>query len=542
MKNLLIVAFVALTSFCQAQTRVQNVESKITKVIVFTREVQISREAEIPLSMGTTELVFTGITAQLRPQTIQLKGEGDFVLLSIKHQLNYLVNKRQKDTALTLEDELHQLQDSFNLIDNRLTIIKQTEAMLQKNQVQIVGGNNAMLKASDLKETVDYQYTKLEELMEKRLDLTRKSTFLKEKITAIQNQLSSFSTANRQRTSEVHVKIQTEKPTAAHLVLEYVVSGGFWKANYDMRVKDIVSPLMVQMKADIWQNTGEDWRDVKLVLSAGNPSESADRSGLYQWELNYAKFDQVPAQYGSKTEQVLSKPATDSSPAEYSTITLRSTRERPLIRTTNVVEKAGVLTTDYEIESPYTIPSDSKAYTVAIKTVSIPVTYQYYCTPKLDNDAFLTTQIVNWEQYQLLEGDVHLFFEGTYIGKTFLNVNDLSDTLHISLGRDKNVLVSRTKQKTLTSKRFLSDKIVETRAFEIALRNKKSYPLSIVVEDQVPISINREINVEKDIKDAEFDPLTGRLLWRINLKPNQEEKKQFGYSVKYAKSKVVSLE
>jgi uncharacterized protein (TIGR02231 family) len=542
MKKKILLALVGLTHLCQAQTNRQNVESKITKVIVFVREAQINREAEVSLPIGTTELVFRGLASRLNPRTIQLKGEGDFTLLSIKHQLNYLNNKRQNDSALVLENELHQVQDSLNLIDNRLAIIKQTEVMLQRNQVQIVGGVNPILKANDLKETVDYQYGKLEELMQKRLDLIKKSNFLTQKAANIQQQIAVLNPNNREETSDIHVKVVTEKPTTARLSLEYVVPNAYWKANYDMRVKDIVSPLTVQMKADIWQDTGEDWRDVKLILSAGNPSESAEKRTLRQWQLDYVRLEHVPAQYSNMTEQVMIKAATDSTAAVYSTISKRQPYEKPTLRMYNVVEKAGVLTTDYEIETSYTIPSDSKAYTVSLKTITIPATYQYYCAPKLDNDVFLTAEIANWEQYQLLEGDAQLFFEGTYIGKTYLDTKDLSDTLSISLGRDKNVLVSRTKQKTFSSRRFLSDKIVETRSFEIALRNKKSYPLNIVVQDQIPVSSNKDIDVEKDIKDAEYDRLTGILTWRMVLKSNQEEKKQFGYSVKYPKNKVLSLE
>jgi uncharacterized protein (TIGR02231 family) len=542
MKKKILIALLGLTSLCHAQTNRESVESKITKVIVFVREAQINRDADISLPVGTTELVFRGLTSRLNPKTIQLKGEGDFTLLSIKHQLNYLNNKRQNDSALVLENELHQVQDSLNLLDNRLAIIKQTEVMLQRNQVQIVGGDNPILKANDLKETVDYQYGKLEELMQKRLDLTKKSDFLRQKAAKIQNQIAVLNPNNREVTSDIHVKVVAEKPTTAHLSLEYVVPNAYWKANYDMRVKDIASPLTVQMKADIWQDTGEDWRDVKLVLSAGNPSESAEKQGFRQWQLDYVRSENIPAQYSTVTEQVMIKAATDSTEAVYSTRVKREPYVKPMMRTYNVVEKAGVLTTDYEIETPYTIPSDGKAYTVSLKTVTIPATYQYFCAPKLDNDVFLTAEIANWEQYQLLDGDAQLFFEGTYIGKTYLDTKDLSDTLSISLGRDKNVLVSRTKQKTISGRRFLSDKIVETRSFEIALRNKKSYPLNIVIQDQIPVSSNKEIDVEKDIKDAEYDRLMGILTWRLVLKPNQEEKKQFSYSVKYSKNKVLSLE
>jgi len=102
-------------------------------------------------------------------------------------------------------------------------------------------------------------------------------------------------------------------------------------------------------------------------------------------------------------------------------------------------------TVDFEINAPYSIKSDNQNYAVDMETYNLPADYQYYSAPKIDKDAFLLANIIEWEKYNLLEGEANVFFEGTYVGKTLLDTRYASDTLEISLGRDKQVSVNREK-------------------------------------------------------------------------------------------------
>jgi uncharacterized protein (TIGR02231 family) len=196
----------------------------------------------------------------------------------------------------------------------------------------------------------------------------------------------------------------------------------------------------------------------------------------------------------------------------------------------------------YDIDLPYTVLTGSRPQTVDIKDLSVPALYQYYVVPKLDKDAFLVAQIVDWEQYQLLSGEANLFFEGTYTGKTLLNTLTTDDTLRLSLGRDKNVVVTRTKLKDFSKTKFLSDKRQTSRAFDIAIRNKRAQNLNIIVEDQIPISSNNAIEVTAETGDAEVDLNTGKLVWRLEVSANKERKVKFNYTVRYPKGETILFE
>lgn len=123
-------------------------------------------------------------------------------------------------------------------------------------------------------------------------------------------------------------------------------------------------------------------------------------------------------------------------------------------------------TVNFEIKTPCTIKSDNKNYTVDIESYDLPAIYQYYSVPKIDKDAFLITNIIDWEKYSLLEGESNVFFEDTYVGKTLLDVRYASDTLEISLGRDKKVSVNREKIRDFTTNQFIGNKKEETRTWK----------------------------------------------------------------------------
>src|SRR5690554_7388635 len=79
-----------------------------------------------------------------------------------------------------------------------------------------------------------------------------------------------------------------------------------------------------------------------------------------------------------------------------------------------------------------------------------------------------------------------------YVGKTFVNANANKDELTLSLGKDPNISVSRTLISDKSGTKMLSSRKVQDFVYEISVRNNKREHISIVVEDQIPISSNSD--------------------------------------------------
>lgn len=193
-------------------------------------------------------------------------------------------------------------------------------------------------------------------------------------------------------------------------------------------------------------------------------------------------------------------------------------------------------TVDFEINTPYTIKSDNKSYSVDMAVYDLPADFQYYCVPKIDKSAFLMANIVDWEKYNLLEGEANIFFEDTYIGKTLLDVRYAGDTLQLSLGKDKSISVNREKVKEYTTKKFIGNKKVESRVWKTTIRNNKNQKINLLVLDQVPISTNEDITVDiQEVSKGELTPSNGEVKWKFSMEPGTKKEVELKYSVSYSK-------
>lgn len=212
-------------------------------------------------------------------------------------------------------------------------------------------------------------------------------------------------------------------------------------------------------------------------------------------------------------------------------------------QTLNVQQKTNQTSVEFTVNTPYTIKSTSESYTVDLKAYEIPASYQYYCVPKVDKDAFLIAYISEWEQYKLLDGEANIFFEDTYIGKTLLDLSNAKDTLELSLGRDKNVVLNREKIKDYRSRQFIGTKRTESRTWTTSIKNNKSQEIKLLLLDQIPVSTNDEIEVSLlDKSGAKVNAKHGKLEWDIKLKPGQDKIINVKYEVEYPKNRVLNIE
>ena len=354
------------------------------------------------------------------------------------------------------------------------------------------------------------------------------------------------------------------------MTITYVISNAGWSPAYDVIAADVHTPLNFYYKANIYQNSGVAWNNVHLILSTGDPAESMVLPELSRWYLgfytprptvltareikNTAKTQtqdlvaQAPGIYQQKRGGAMNADGWRSDGNLYIIDGVKAYGARGVdmaqgvttsMNQHTVVDNSGVGTT-FDIDLPYTIPSDGQPHLVSAKKYSIPATYQYIAIPKIDKDAFLQAQITNWEDLNLLTGITNITYEGTYIGQGVIDPSNVKDTMRISMGRDKKVIVKRERNKTLTSVKTIGTNIREVFEYTITVRNTRREAISILVEDQQPVSADNNITIEdRDTGDSEYDEASGLMKWSLRLAPNEVKKLTFGYTVKYLKGKTL---
>jgi TonB-dependent SusC/RagA subfamily outer membrane receptor len=196
----------------------------------------------------------------------------------------------------------------------------------------------------------------------------------------------------------------------------------------------------------------------------------------------------------------------------------------------------------FTIDLPYDIPTNGKAQTATLKEYDVPAIYKYYAVPKLDKDAFLLAEVADWEGLNLLPGEANIIFEGTYIGKSFIDPSSTMDTINLTMGRDKRVVVKREKLKDFSSIKFLGTNKKQIFTYEITVKNNKKDAVNMLLKDQYPVSQNKEVEVELlESNDAAVNNETGVLTWKLKLAPGEVKKVRISYSVKYPKDKTLNL-
>ena len=519
-----------------AQEKSSTIDTKIDRVTVFINGAQITRTGNFSYKAGNDQYLITDLPSQINSQSIQVEGKGNFVIQSVYHQINYLKTQQKTAEILVLQDSLELLQNKVNVNNVTLDVYKEEENLLKANEK--LGGTQSGIKAEDIRQAADLFRSRLTEIKTKTLTIQQSNKKLNEKIQQINNQLNNLRNANNAPVSDVYISISSTQAGQGQVTLSYVVQTAGWTPVYDVRAVDINSNIDLAYKAKVYQSTGELWKNVKLTISTGNPVLGGTQPTLNPWYLSF--YEPVVRMLKSKAAGISTNAPEERMAMDEIAVTGYATSKKSSDFTSTQVNQT---TTEFSIALPYTIPPDGQQYTVEMTTNSLKATYEYFAVPKIDKDAFLLAHITGWEELNLMPGDVSIYFEGKYTGTSYLNTNNVNDTLDISLGRDKAIVITRTRMKDFTSKQFIGAQKKDTRSFEISVRNTKKQAIQLTLEDQVPVSTNKDIEVETlDISGGQQNMNTGKITWKLNMAPAEQKKLKLAYSVKYPKDKTVQLE
>ncbi|WP_259070740.1 DUF4139 domain-containing protein [Mucilaginibacter sp. X4EP1] len=536
LRKILMVVCLTITALAAKANDDQKITSKVQKVIVFLNGAQVTRTAMVNVNAGTSELVFGGISPGIDVQSIQVHANGDFTILSVKHEMNYLDEQVKNSQVEQIEAALKVLKDKIDLQNSLISVYSAEENMLMKNQ--LVKAENAALEVPKLKEALDFQTERLIAIKEKELAINNQIVALGVERQKYNQQLDEINRKEAVSTSNIIVTISSKSEVQSTFSLSYLIHDARWYPSYDIRAKNVNSPLAIIYKANVSQTTGEEWKNVRLTLSTGNPYLNNNKPELNPYYLNIYQYEpKVSADKSLAEVVVVSASGIKRTPEQYGYLG-NDDANGP-----NVAQTENQTNVDFNIDNPYTIASDGKESLVEINQVEVKANYQYYVAPKLNTNVFLTAQVTDWSKYNFLAGEVNIFFEGTYIGKSRMDTQALNDTLNLSLGVDKGILVTRTSRKDLTERQTFGSNKKETKDWLIEVKNRKNQPINLLVEDQVPVSQNSSIEVEtQNVSDGKLDQTTGKVSWNLSLKPSDDKKIELKYQVKYPKNQTVIVQ
>ncbi len=600
----------------------KEIDSKVKEVTVFLQGAHVMRNKTVAVGAGTTILKFSNLSPYIDAKSIQVKSKGDIMVVSISHQKNFHSHVSNTDEVLTIRQQIKTIDNKLEVESAYQSIIKEELEFLRENRN--VRGEDSNIDITHLQQASEYYGKRLTELKLDDIKRNRTIQSLNAERNALQMQINNLSGIKKDPTGEVFVKVRAKKAVTASFEVSYLVSNAGWFPTYDIRAKSIDQPIQLIYKANVYQNTLVEWKDVKLTFSSSDPNAGGVAPVLKKYQLAYGM---LAPNYSSSINQVVGRvtdesnlplpgcnvvvkgttigTVTDASGyysltvpdnhsvlvysfigmnrkalsisgkqmnvrLEANTVALdevvlvgygSSNKESVVNRSKSRMKKDKLkiqggsslsipiesihhqTRVEFQIETPYSIKSNNESYVVDMIAYEMPSNYEYYSIPKVDQDAFLMAQITDWQKYNLLEGEANIFFEDTYIGKSILNVTNQSDTLELSLGRDKQVMVRREKIKDHSTKQFVGGKKEVSRAWKTVIRNNKQQSISLKLFDQVPVSLMEEIEVKVDeLSKGELNKENGEVIWSLQLTSAEQVELELMYSVKYPKNKVLLVE
>lgn len=543
-----------------------EVKSPVKSVILYLDGAEVTHNSQVTLNAGRNVVTFAGLTPKLISKSVQVNVPADVTILSVSDHMNYLSVQQQSGRIKQLQDSSAMLSDNLRLLQNDRDAFQLEKQMMISNQS--IGGTTTGITVANLKPAADFFRARIQEINAEIYKIEKKEKAFNETLSKVTQQLSDLNAKFSTPTAEVVVLVNVTAKTSANFELKYIVRAAGWAPTYDLKAEDVDKPIELKYRANVYNNTGIDWSDVKLKLSTADPLASASQPEMSTWYLDYSSPGHLykisgtsnnnagyasPSQnnYESVLEEDLrSKGISSGDVFQYSNKDLNGL----LISTPGVTQKAtkrenivydeiqvSELSAEFDIKVPYSIPSDAKVYLVDVTNYTLPATYLHFCAPKIDKDAFLLARITGWEDLDLVEGTANVYYGGSYVGKSYINTRSTDDTLNLSLGRDRKVMVTREKQKDLTSVKYIGTNKRESYVFEITVKNNRKTPIHMEVVDQLPISKQGDITVEvSEITNAEQDLVTGKLSWKFTLAPDENKKINLAYILKYPKNKTIS--
>ncbi|MCC7303208.1 MAG: DUF4139 domain-containing protein [Bacteroidia bacterium] len=515
--TMIILLVLSMMAFAEEVPEV-NSEPKPYQVTVFLTGAELRYHADLNLQKGKNLVKFTNLSAKLDPGSIIVDiNKKSAVILSVFSGNNFLQPVPDNTKIRPIRDSIELVKDELALLRGRKDALTQEKELLSKNDAIL--GKDKGQPASETEKSADFFRKRITDINMELYKIGKQEVRWSQRLDLLSKQYNELNLRINPPSSEVSVLLLAGEGGSCGFDLKYRVADAGWTPKYDIRVEGVTKPVEMLYKANIFNNTGVDWVNVKLKLSTADPRMGAQYPKLDDWSFTgEQRTSEENANYSYQQSQIVQLKK-DNANVEFKMV------------------EVDELNAEFDIALPYTIPSDSKPYLVDVNNKMLDARYEYVSVPKMDKDAFLIAKVVGWTDLNLVSGNASIYFNGTYIGQSRINVREISDTLELSLGRDSKIAISRVKKSERNDRQIIGNYEKETFKYEITVKNNRESTLTLSISDQVPMDNDSRIDIHiAELSGGIYDKPSGQVTWKLTLQPGEVKTINFNFSVKYPKS------
>lgn len=500
----------------------------VESVTLYLQGAQLTHGISLELPKGRHTLNFTGLNAELIAANATVGFSGNVEIISVNHRTN---RRRQTDNA----EEIERLEEEKRTLEQHIRAVQiEQEVISYEMDMLTVNREPEAQTESSLRGLLTLHRERIRELKTETAQFSDSLQTLRSRLNEVNRKLQQPEFRPFVTEGEMVVEVNNLSAGSSDVQISYPIRSAGWTPEYEIRAQSAKQPLSGRLSAAVLNNTMQAWQDIDLVLSTRTPQRGTDTPVLEPWFLDFLtreRENMLRGQNSISLEEVVVTgydQSADYMAAASSPLSARS--ESMVARQFSLIDKQ-------------TIHPNSETNRITLEEFEIPSNLSYLSIPKLREGAVLKADIEDWEEYFLLPGSAMLHLEGTFVGQTYLDPQTVSDTLEVSFGRDSGIVVLRDKAAENSERSFFRNRVTQTIAHEITVRNTKGYPIEIEVLDQIPVSIRDQIEVSAtELSGGELSPDTGIVSWKMRIPPSASETLELVYEVRYPSGQNIRLE
>ncbi|HEY5551234.1 MAG TPA: mucoidy inhibitor MuiA family protein [Opitutaceae bacterium] len=534
-----------------------SVDSRISAVTVYQDRAVVTRTATVPLTEGTTDLVFANLPQSLNEQSLQVSGSGSApaTILDVSAKQTF-VEHTPDARAKELEDQIKAIMKEVRGVEDRSLVLAARSTMIDKIENALFAPPAKDVPRPDLEQltaSLAYVTEQRIKIAADRTALDEERSVLKNRHDTLQSQLGALRGGGRKAVKTVTVRVAAAQPGALDVSLSYAVPDASWQPSYDARALSADREVRLDYFGIVRQRTGEDWNNVALTLSTARPSLGGAAPPMTPWQLDVYELrrpapDAVilgPGSGGKLERRGYTGSIGSADEPTFGMADAFSPPPPPPLEAgfSSATVDTAATSAAFKIEVACTIPSDNSPQKVPVTSMSLAAQPEYLTAPKRQAAAFLTSKVENSSEFPLLAGAMNVFLDGTFVATSSLRTVMPGEKFDLALGVDEGISIKHRRVQKFTEDTGITGSGRRiTYEYLLTIQNNKKSTEKVIVTDQVPLSRNEKIVVKVLAPEArEMKPTDeGALKWTLDLKPGEKRELTVKFTVAHPGDIVVA--
>lgn len=465
--------------------------SRVVQVTVYSNSALITREVDVPEAMGTVELVVNPLPPLTVNSSLYSEGTDGIRVLTTRFRTRP-IKEDTREEVRKMEDQIKAIQLANQRIQAEIKTVEQNMQMLSKLENFTAATTTHATEKGTL--NGDQVITLAKYVMEQRAEKSKEMVTLQqqlleknEQMEFLQRQLREVTAGTTKTERDAVIVVDKTNKAAGKVRLNYLVEAASWRPQYKLRAgKDEKDPVQLEYLAAIVQQTGEDWNNVKLILSTAQPMLNATPPDLKMLQVTVmsrggaipqqAAVPNPPGQSGGNNftaAAVANQPAMEVQQqakelrvkAQQDYNAKKETSGSLLINDAAAVEQAWELSNPlaglmnkgnplagsnregpsvtYHLTTHLTVPSRNDEQILEVTKLEMTPEYFYKAVPVLTQHVYRQANLTNKSKYVLLPGEGTMYEGADFVGRMNLPLVAIGEQFTVGFGVDPQLQVQR---------------------------------------------------------------------------------------------------